>query len=115
MSIRCVCPNGHVLKVKESLAGKSGRCPVCQARVKIPKPRPPRMSEDAILDILGQEDPIPHVATPEPPEPAVDRQPKEDQEQAVHPKHCYKCQREFPDSYHMCPFCHTYIATLHDF
>ena len=30
MSIRCVCQNGHVLKVKESFAGTSGLCPSCK-------------------------------------------------------------------------------------
>lgn len=115
MSIQCVCPNGHVLKVKESLAGKSGLCPVCRAHVDIPELAAPRMSEDAILDILGQGDSIPHAAPPEPPKPVEDDRSEADQEQAVHPKHCYKCQREFPGTYHMCPFCHTYIATLHDF
>ena len=53
MSIRCVCQNGHVLKVKESFAGTSGLCPMCRGRVDVPHPPEPAMSEDTILTILG--------------------------------------------------------------
>jgi hypothetical protein len=38
MSIKVKCPNGHVLNVKNRFAGKSGRCPFCQATVSVPKP-----------------------------------------------------------------------------
>ena len=37
MSIRCVCPNGHPLTVSDSLAGKSGLCPLCRAPVRVPQ------------------------------------------------------------------------------
>lgn len=36
MPLRCVCPNGHVLKVKDKLAGSRGTCPTCQAEFEIP-------------------------------------------------------------------------------
>lgn len=36
MSIRTVCPNGHTLKIKDKYAGKLGRCPICDARVRVP-------------------------------------------------------------------------------
>jgi hypothetical protein len=51
MSIEVRCANGHVLKVKDSLAGKIGRCPVCRALVKVPKPA---ISEDEILAMLNK-------------------------------------------------------------
>lgn len=38
MTIRFVCPRGHKLAVPDNLAGKKGRCPVCQQRVYIPVP-----------------------------------------------------------------------------
>ena len=57
MSIRCVCQNGHVLKVKESLAGRSGLCPSCKAVVKVPHLQQKCISEDAILDLLGNKAP----------------------------------------------------------
>ncbi len=111
MSIRCVCPNGHVLKVREALAGKTGLCPECRARVVVPR-RPARdMSEDAILDILG---PGSGVAGTDD---TTSLQSTEDSwtGRDVREKHCYKCERLFPTTMHVCPYCHTYIANLHDF
>lgn len=36
MGIRFFCPQGHKLNVKSFLAGKTGFCPYCNARVEIP-------------------------------------------------------------------------------
>lgn len=36
MGIVAYCPAGHRIKVKDSLAGKKGRCPTCNAKFKIP-------------------------------------------------------------------------------
>lgn len=36
MGIRFLCPQGHKLNVKSFLAGKTGFCPHCKARVEIP-------------------------------------------------------------------------------
>jgi hypothetical protein len=114
MSIRCVCPNGHVLKVKESLAGTSGLCPTCRARVKVPRLRTVPVSEDAIMDLLGR-DPLPQADTatyvdladtvPLPGAP----------ERGTPMKSCYKCNQEISSGIHICPYCHTYIANLKDF
>ena len=115
MSIRCVCPNGHVLKVKESLAGTSGLCPTCRARVNVPQRREPPMSEDAILDIMGSEDLPPHTVVAERIDSAEYDRLQEIHGRDIPQKQCYRCKREFPTTIHMCPFCHTYIADLHDF
>ena len=50
MSIRVVCENGHELKVKANMAGKTGLCPQC--RVVVHVPIPPESLEDSILDML---------------------------------------------------------------
>jgi hypothetical protein len=39
MGIVCHCPNGHRVKVKDHLAGKTGICPSCEARFRIPLAR----------------------------------------------------------------------------
>lgn len=56
MSIKVTCPNGHTLDVKDSYAGKVGRCPVCRAKVRVPEPLG-GMSEDDIISVLGPHDP----------------------------------------------------------
>jgi hypothetical protein len=38
MTIHFLCPRGHKLAVPDNLAGKKGRCPICQQRVYIPLP-----------------------------------------------------------------------------
>ena len=58
MSIRVVCPNGHMLRVQDSCAGKTGLCPVCRALVRVPEPAGQEpVSEDAILGFLGPHQP----------------------------------------------------------
>ena len=65
MSISAKCPNGHVLKVKDEYAGKSGLCPHCGSRVSVPVPsaEKSRISDDDILGLLGE----PSKVTAEPP------------------------------------------------
>jgi hypothetical protein len=117
MSIRVVCPNGHVLKVKDSFAGKIGLCPTCKARVEVPRPPQGELSEDAILGILG-----PYVPRPASPDsarkdlrPADTPRVSETDSNSPPKKSCHKCNREIAAGIHICPFCHTYIAELGDF
>ena len=118
MSIRCECKNGHVLKVKDSLAGKVGLCPICKARVQVPQPRHVKMSDDAIVHLLGEHTP--------PPAPDMndtidnldlfsDTSVMGVQERNAPKKCCDRCNQEVPVGTHICPHCHTYIASLKDF
>ena len=115
MSIRVVCPNGHVLNVKDSLAGKTGLCPKCKARVEVPRPVKGGLSEDAIMDLLG-----PPASGPSGPAVAgVDvnaaEMPSPGERKLTPKKSCHNCNREISAEIHICPFCHTYIAQLSDF
>lgn len=108
MSIRVVCPNKHSLKVPDSFAGKTGLCPVCKARVKVPRPGNLQLSEDAILGILG-----PHEASEDVPQPVVTAPSRAVGDTPSPPKKsCDRCNREVAANTHICPFCHTYIASL---
>ncbi len=57
MGITAKCANGHVLRVKDEFAGKSGLCPHCRGRVFVPMPiranEKARISDDEILGVLG--------------------------------------------------------------
>jgi uncharacterized paraquat-inducible protein A len=117
MSIRVVCRNGHILNVKDDLAGKIGLCPTCKARVRVPEISRDELSEDAILSILGppksgsvEEALGREVAGPAEPLPAVDG------EGGGPPlKSCEKCNQLILAATHICPYCHTYIGKLEDF
>ena len=115
MSIEVKCPNGHNLKVKDSMAGVTGRCPLCKSLVQVPKPvpQPTALSEDAILDFLG---PSPNLEDKSASDTihdfgdsvimhgsAVHRTPR---------KTCAKCNRDIPALIHICPYCHTYLSEL---
>lgn len=126
MSIRVKCPNGHELKVKSSLAGKSGLCPVCRAVVQVPVPKDPL--EDSILDMLGTIKPVLSAAseTAEPPLSEADGSGQSPPSRrvdlhdglpaAITPKKaCIRCRREIDLGTHICPHCHTYIANVADF
>ena len=113
MSIRVVCPHGHVLDVKDSFAGKTGLCPMCKARVEVPEVPIAKISEDAIMNILG-----PHVSIEDDAEPEAAmpvRSALEREHSATPKKSCHQCNREISVGIHICPFCHTYIANLADF
>jgi hypothetical protein len=121
MSIEVVCPNGHTLKVKDSLAGKKGLCPVCKTQVNVPPasdaPSGAQLTEDAILGILGPHEPDPgrSQAPIEDPMPArgatgVNLDPT----RAPPNKSCDKCNMEIPAGTVICPHCRTYIAGLTD-
>jgi hypothetical protein len=114
MAIRVLCPQGHVLKVRDDLAGKVGRCPVCRSIVRVPGDEPAMFSEDAILGVL---------ATPGP-RPRHDPGHNGDHSPGIHSgaedvhstpkKSCARCNREIEAGTHICPYCHTYIAGLAD-
>src|SRR5580704_10488730 len=58
MGINAKCANGHVLRVKDEFAGKSGLCPHCRGRVFVPMPvhslEKARISDDEIMGLLGK-------------------------------------------------------------
>jgi hypothetical protein len=125
MSIRVICPNGHVLNVKDTLAGKSGLCPKCKAKVEVPEVKAGEFSEDVIMTILGPNVSGPSVSgvggravaprdSPVPIEPSS-AVPLMVERNLPPKKSCHKCHREILAEIHICPFCHTYIAELSDF
>jgi hypothetical protein len=116
MSIRLTCPNGHLLKVNEKLAGKTGLCPVCKARVEVPKPKVDDFSEDAILGIMGSAAARSDRRDGATAVPATQSwMARESESSATPKKNCYKCHQEISATMHICPHCHTYIAKLADF
>jgi hypothetical protein len=113
MAIEFKCPNGHKLKVKDTSAGKTGRCPVCNALVRVPVPHGASLSEDAILGILG---PAAPSGPAEPPaEGFADGFSGTPERMAPKRKSCPQCHAEIEQETHICPQCRTYIAGLKDF
>ena len=126
MSIQVVCPNGHVLKVTDDCAGKTGLCPVCRARVKVPKPSDEQLSEDAIMSILGTYDrtkarkklaDVSDLAAADTPKALRGQGSPEEPARGASPpkKSCPHCNQAVIAGIHICPHCHTYIAGLDDF
>jgi hypothetical protein len=115
MSILIKCPNGHKLKVKDSMAGVTGRCPICKGVVHVPKPEPPKpdLSEDAILDILGPSSGLSDRSVTDTIHDFGDSVIMRDS--GIHHtprKPCVKCNRDIPATIHICPYCHTYLPEL---
>ena len=130
MSIQVVCPNGHVLKVSDDFAGKTGLCPVCKSRIKVPKPSQEQLSEDAIMSMLGSYDPskaggkltdVSDLAAADAPRALRGEVSPEGEAGAAADgasppkKSCPHCNQEIAARIHICPHCHTYIAGLDDF
>jgi hypothetical protein len=120
MSIEITCPKGHKLKVKNSMAGKTGLCPLCTGQVYVYVPIPvakPALSEEVILDYIGPSQPSPSsvgMSGIDLEEAAMPR--RTDQAHHETPwKSCVKCNKDIPSQIHICPYCHTYIADIAGF
>ncbi len=118
MSIRVVCPNGHLLKIKNKYAGKAGLCPVCKARIIVPDPREDDLTDDSIMNVLD-----PHesglsgkaLEIPDSRAKLVEKESEEWWESHDSPlKICVRCDKEIPSDAAVCPFCKTYIGSLYD-
>ena len=106
MAIKVICPNGHTLRVKDKLAGKTGLCPTCKARVSVPDRS--AMDESDILKVIGPYDPgESQIARPEDAGEAAESTKKE-------MRRCINCEREIEAETHICPYCHTYIGGVGD-
>jgi len=114
MSITIVCPNGHKLKVKDKYAGKSGLCPTCKARIKVPVPKPRGIDDDAIMDILRPETSGLSIVTESEIRAAAEADGKWSAKEKDVVRLCGKCHAEVAEGTSVCPNCHTYIATLSD-
>jgi hypothetical protein len=119
MTISLVCPNGHRLAAKKSLAGKTCLCPKCKARVQVPtiKPEPtelpaPRdITESQVCAILGKPEPAPRSIEQASGVVRHDRVASK----RTRIKTCPHCNRDVSSDFHLCPHCRTYIAGLADF
>lgn len=109
MAIRVQCPNGHVLKVPDNFAGRVGVCPKCKAKVRVPRAGPQTLSEDAIVDLIDTAEGHSGSAEPEAAESLGGASPLREPM-----KGCDQCGRPIPALLHICPHCHTYIASLAD-
>jgi uncharacterized paraquat-inducible protein A len=113
MAIKVTCPNGHKLRVKDSLAGKTGLCPTCKARVSVPEPKQHEaIDESDILQVIGPYDPgKSQVVRPD--SPLGDE--GEEESSKVEMRRCMSCEREIEAETHICPYCHHYIGGVGDF
>lgn len=121
MWIRIKCPNGHELKIGEKYAGRRGKCPHCQARVLIPKLAKEAV-EDAILDILGNEEPPVHQESERDEDSSfVLNESSSDStltggssllQRAT--RKCPHCSRKVSANYTICPYCKTYLPERSD-
>ncbi len=125
MAIHLKCPNGHHLTAKESNAGRTGKCPVCKTAVQIPDVQSDRLTESAVLDILGTPEPrtgsfspgtttlATQATTIQRPATVVSR--NINSSALPISKICPNCDRDIDVGYHICPHCHTYLTGLSEF
>ena len=115
MSIRCVCQNGHVLKVKDSLAGTSGLCPACKGTRDVPRPQQTvACRKTRFWTFWGSKAP-PQGLPPRTPGVLLATSDSGIYGQPLPKKTCNRCNQEVSAGTHICPHCHTYIANLSDF
>ncbi len=110
MSIKVTCPNGHSLKIKTKYAGKTGRCPICKARIIVPPAGDSDVfADDSIMDVLQPyESGVSIVAlrTPEIGNDA-DRVPGQVPTQMM--KVCPECHRQIPADALVCLYCNSHF------
>ena len=111
MAIEVTCPQGHHLRVKDRYAGKTGQCPHCQSRVRVPD-----LTDDEVLSILGPPKPPPEDDHDDE-EAHVHHSPGSADESGIsmlssvkkHYKNCPHCGTEAPGWFASCPHCHEYF------
>lgn len=113
MAIKVTCPNGHTLRVKDALAGKTGLCPTCKARVTVPEPRKDEIDESDILQAIGPYDPS-KANVPGPDNP-IEEEETGGESSKVEMRRCMNCERQIEAETHICPYCHHYIGGVGDF
>jgi hypothetical protein len=118
MAIQVTCPNGHTLKVSDEMAGKRGLCPICKAKVEVPKREAGELTEEAILEILtaGEESPRAKAAETSDLDPMAQRAAarRAPEGPATPRKTCPRCHAIIPGGMKICPNCKTYVATLEE-
>jgi Zn finger protein HypA/HybF involved in hydrogenase expression len=81
----------------------------------VPQQQVQRVSEDAILDILGLQTTLSRTPALSEGELAEAAPRLEVHEHVTPKKSCHRCNQEISAGTHICPYCHTYIASLQDF
>jgi RNA polymerase subunit RPABC4/transcription elongation factor Spt4 len=99
---------GHKLKVKDRYAGKTGLCPRCGSRVRVPG-----VSEQEILRLLACDG----LIEADHPEPAAVLPGAEAAETrpvrlplTSGSKACPRCKKDVRAGFDLCPYCGTYFA-----
>jgi RNA polymerase subunit RPABC4/transcription elongation factor Spt4 len=120
MSIQLVCPNGHRLTAKESNAGKTGKCPVCQVPVSIPIPSRSVVTADSaiVVAVLGELNAKSASQKVGRTVLAPKRQPAmatKESSVLARTRVCPNCERDIDLGYHICPHCHAYLTGLNEF
>ncbi len=130
MVLRVKCPNGHSLKVDEKYAGRTGVCPSCKAKVRIPELKKD-VSEDAILLALSTPESKPGSPAGDPGgadfDLPVHQEPTSDEARSsdstvIAPgssssvlraaRRCPSCKNRVPPHYTICPHCRRYLMEL---
>lgn len=107
MHVHFYCPEGHKIKAKQELAGKSGKCPRCNTPILVPEAATADAShllpqtraaitESGVMRILGD-------AAPPPPMPEPSQQAK---------RSCPRCRKQLPQTMTVCDQCQLYVGLL---
>lgn len=118
MAIGVTCPNGHLLKIKDKYAGKTGFCPMCEGRVRISVPK--KLNDDEIIEFIGKSPDVSSETIDDESEsvlhePLVNRRAETSGISLVgasavrHKKKCPKCSRGVPYWYAKCPHCNSFL------
>ena len=110
MSIKVTCPNGHSLKIKTKYAGKTGRCPICKARITVPAEDSSVFAEDSIMDVLQPYESGVSIVSLPTPEIGNDPNQVPGQVPTQMLKICPGCHRQIPADARVCLYCNTHLA-----
>ena len=96
-SITLTCPSGHRLRGDASFIGKKVKCPRCQAAFVISVPEEKKVTDTAIMRILGD---VPVAA----------QVPRTNSDPATRP--CPRCDVSIDQDAHVCQHCNCYVGVM---
>ena len=99
-SITLTCPSGHRLRGDVSFIGKKVKCPRCQAAFVISVPEEKKVTDTAVMRILGDA-------------PVAPQTPRADSSPETRP--CPRCNVSIDQDAHVCRHCNCYVGVMPHF
>ncbi len=108
--VNITCPNGHAVSGHADYVGKSVRCPKCKSVFVFELPSTQKLTETAILRLLGDG---PKQSASD--QPTTSDQPSTAGHKRCRTRHCPRCHKSISVDANVCNHCDCYVGKMPQF